>query len=160
MARSIGGNLGAFLDAIAWSEGTVQIPNSDDGYNVLVGSTPTHPLLFSSYKDHPRIYNKQLNSTAAGRYQLLARYFDAYKKILNLTDFSPASQDTIAIKQIRECGAFNDALDGNVFNAVNKCCRIWASLPGSPYGQPTHTKTDILQAYLTAGGTMVETAQA
>ena len=158
MTYSVGGNIGAFLDSIAWAEGTSVIPNSDDGYRVLVGSTSSHPLLFSSYKDHPRVYNRELNSTAAGRYQLLARYFDAYKKILNLSDFSPASQDVIAIKQIRECGAFNDVLEGNIFNAVGKCNRIWASFPNSRYSQPTHTETDILNAYLKAGGTCCVTA--
>ena len=62
----------AFLDMIAFSEiGTALLVKSDNGYNVLVGSTAAKPLLFDSYADHPRIYNKQFNSTAAGRYQLL-----------------------------------------------------------------------------------------
>ena len=65
------GNRQAFLDMLAWSEGTSTITESDNGYNVLVGSTPEHPLLFESYADHPRILNPDLDSTAAGRYRLM-----------------------------------------------------------------------------------------
>src|SRR5271155_5299338 len=95
-------NREAFLSTIAWSEGTSRVAGSDNGYNVLVGGT-----LFTSYADHPRVsvFLPKLNiySTAAGRYQLLERYFDSYKALLDLPDFSPASQDAIALQQIDEC---------------------------------------------------------
>lgn len=70
----LGDNRKAFLNMIAFSEGTSTIEGSDNGYNVLVGGT-----LFDSYADHPRklvVINSKLKSTAAGRYQLLSRYFD------------------------------------------------------------------------------------
>ncbi|MGC7995735.1 lysozyme, partial [Salmonella enterica] len=79
--------------------------------------------------------NPTLSSTAAGRYQLLARYFDAYKKQLNLPDFSPASQDAIALQQIKERGALADVDAGRFDIAVGKVRNIWASLPGAGYGQ-------------------------
>ena len=60
------GNRSAFLDMLAWSEGTSTITDSDDGYNVLCGATPEHPLLFESYADHPRVLNAELDSTARG----------------------------------------------------------------------------------------------
>src|SRR5579862_2838471 len=92
----------AFLDMISFSEGTYG--KGDNGYNVLVGGS-----FFDGYDDHPRIsvYLPSLNihSTAAGRYQILERYFDAYKARLGLADFSPASQDAIALQMISECGA-------------------------------------------------------
>src|ERR1700728_768187 len=112
------GNRRAFLDMLAWSEGTSTIPGSDNGYNVLVGSTPEHPLLFESYADHPRILNTELDSTAAGRYQLLEKYYDAYKQMLGLPDFSPASQDTIALRQISEKQALADIDTGNIGIAI------------------------------------------
>ena len=38
----------AFLDMIAWSElGEELIDISDNGYNVIVGSTPSRPILFN-----------------------------------------------------------------------------------------------------------------
>ena len=73
-------NRAAFLDMIAFSEiGPDLLAKSDNGYNILCGSTPAHPLLFNSYGDHPRqamfLPKLGIYSTAAGRYQLLARYF-------------------------------------------------------------------------------------
>ncbi len=150
----ITGNRSAFLDMLAWSEGTSTIPGSDNGYNVLCGATPTHPLLFTSYADHPHIYNHALDSTAAGRYQLLARYFDAYKQKLGLPDFSPASQDAIALQQITERRALLDIDAGNITLAILKCSTIWASLPGAPYGQRQNKLSDLQAIYLKAGGTL------
>src|ERR1700742_991434 len=98
-------NLDAFLKMIGFSEGTLFIPHSDEGYRVIVGSTPAHPHLFLSYADHPRIavrLSPTLTSTAAGRYQILERFYDSYKTSLNLPDFSPTSQDAIATQMIRE----------------------------------------------------------
>lgn len=140
-------NLAAFLDMIAHSEGTCTIAGSDDGYNVLVGGK-----LFSGYADHPRVLNKALRSTAAGRYQLLARYFDAYKRLLNLTDFSPESQDKIAIQQITESKALSAVEAGEFATAVGLCAHIWASLPGAGYNQHENKLADLQAVYAGAGG--------
>jgi muramidase (phage lysozyme) len=148
-------NRKAFLDMIAFSEGTSKIPNSDNGYKVIVGSTISHPNLMTSYADHPRRLihlNGTLASTAAGRYQLLSRYFDVYKKQLNLPDFSPASQDAIALQQIKECKALADIDAGNIQLAIIKCAHIWASLPGAGYGQHENKMAALVTAYTTAGG--------
>jgi muramidase (phage lysozyme) len=145
-------NLKAFLDTIAYSEGTdngIQKTN-DRGYDVLVGGG-----LFYSYADHPRkliVLRQGLASTAAGRYQLLARYFDAYKKQLNLTDFSPASQDAIAIQQIKERKALPDIEAGYIGVALEKCRNIWASLPGAGYGQHENELHVLLDKYKKFGG--------
>lgn len=147
-------NRRAFLDMISHSEGT--FGRGDNGYNVLVGGD-----LFFNYDDHPRRIVKlprrgqePIYSTAAGRYQLLARYFDFYKKKLNLTDFSPSSQDAIALQQIKECKALDDVDAGRIDQAIKKCARIWASLPGAGYGQPEKKIEFLLAAYTKAGGTL------
>lgn len=47
MTRSLdlGPNISAFLVMIAWSEiGPTLLEETDDGYNVLVGSTPGRPF--------------------------------------------------------------------------------------------------------------------
>src|ERR1019366_1259779 len=79
-AAQLGGtNVCAFLDAIAVSEiGAALLSKSDNGYNCLVGSTPMHPALFSDYSQHPDIFNKQCNSDAAGRYQIMHHWWLAY----------------------------------------------------------------------------------
>lgn len=145
-------NQKAFLDMLAYSEiGAQLLKASDNGYNVIVGGE-----LFHSYKDHPRKVVKLgklgIQSTAAGRYQLLARYYDVYKKQLNLPDFSPASQDAIALQQIREQRALADIELGQLAAAVAKCKNIWASLPGAGYKQHENP-LDLLQvAFVAAGG--------
>ncbi len=141
-------NTMAFLDMIAYSEGTAG--RGDDGYNILVGGS-----LFDGYADHPRKVvrlNPGLSSTAAGRYQLLMRYFDAYKLVLKLPDFSPESQDAIAIQQIRECRALDLIAAGKCEEAVGKVAHIWASLPGAGYNQHENKMATLLAAYEKAGG--------
>ena len=149
-------NLQAFLDMIAYSEiGPRLLKASDNGYNVIVGSTPEKPILFYDYRDHPRVYIKAINSTAAGRYQILARYFDAYKSQLNLPDFSPQSQDAIAVQLIKECRALGDIEAGLLAFAIKKCSSRWASLPGAGYGQHENAYPVLAAAYRTAGGAIV-----
>lgn len=139
----------AFLTMLAISEGT--FGRGDDGYNVLVGGS-----LFSSYADHPRKVvrlSKALSSTAAGRYQILERYYDAYRIKLHLPDFSPASQDAIAMQLIRECRALPMIAAGRIRDAINACSSRWASLPGANYpGQRMNHMDDLLNAYRNAGG--------
>lgn len=152
-----GQNRCAFLDMLAMSEiGAPLLEQTDDGYNVLVGATPDDLLTFSSYAQHPNVYNAQLGSTAAGRYQILYRWWAVYQNLLNLPDFSPLSQDMYALRQIREHKAL-PLIDAGAFEAaVYACNSIWASLTGSPYGQNTHP-TDVLQsAYLAAGGQLAK----
>lgn len=144
-------NLKAFLDTISFSEGTYG--KGDNGYNVLVGGT-----LFEGYADHPRkkVYLPKLGiySTAAGRYQLLARYFDAYKKQLKLPDFSPSSQDAVAVQQIRERKALEPLAQGDFNGAAALCAPIWASFPGAGYGQHEHPLKRLQEAFIRFGGVM------
>jgi muramidase (phage lysozyme) len=148
-------NQQAFLDMIAVSEiGIPLLKATTNGYNVLVGATAAHPLTFTSYADHPNILNKSLKSTAAGRYQLLHRYYDPYCRILGLTDFLPSSQDAIALQQIKECRAFADIEAGNITSAISKCAHIWASLPGASYGQHENKLDNLLAAYQKSGGAL------
>jgi muramidase (phage lysozyme) len=146
-------NQKAFLDMLGWSEiGPELLAESDNGYNVLVGSTPAEPLLFHSYADHPNIYNTEFDSTAAGRYQLLYHWWVPYKRLLGLTDFSPASQDAVALQQIRERGALPLIEAGDIRNAISRCSNIWASLPGNSYGQHANTVAGLVAAFEKAGG--------
>lgn len=147
-------NLAAFLDMIAFSEiGPKLLAASDDGYNVIVGGS-----LFDSYEDHPRklvdLPRLGIKSTAAGRYQLLARYFSAYKAQFprNVHDFSPMAQDWIALQQIRERRATADIIAGRFDAAVAKVSNIWASLPGAGYGQHENKLEALRLAYTNAGG--------
>lgn len=154
MARleNLSKNLAALLDTIAWAEGTSNHPDTqDDGYDVIVNPGG----VFTDYSAHPKKrveYQPGHYSTAAGRYQLLARYYDHYTLKLDLPDFSPSSQDRIAIQQIRECHALELVESGKIRAAITKICRIWASMPGSPYKQPTRSMAKCLAKYGEYGG--------
>lgn len=146
----------AFLDMLAWSEGTDngRQPTKNHGYDVIVGGS-----LFTDYADHPRkliTLNQRLKSTAAGRYQLLARYWDAYRKQLGLNDFSPANQDAVALQQIKERGALPLIDRGEIRQAIDRCSNIWASLPGAGYGQFEHKADALIAKFKAAGGKVNE----
>lgn len=151
-------NRRAFLDTLAWSEiGPVMLamPETDRGYKVIVGSTPKKLILMESYADHPRqliTLSATLKSTAAGRYQLLSRYFDPYKRLLGLKDFGPDAQDAIALQQIKERRALDDIDAGRFHDAIRKVKNIWASLPGAGYGQHENKLRDLEEVYQSAGG--------
>lgn len=156
-AEEAGGqNVVAFLDMLAWSEGTdhPKQKSNDRGYDVIVGGE-----LFTSYRDHPRrvvtLPRLGIKSTAAGRYQLLARFWPHYRDLLELDDFGPYSQDLVAVQLIREQRAIGDVKAGRVVPAIEKCRNIWASLPGAGYGQHEHKLEALLAEYKRAGGVLV-----
>jgi muramidase (phage lysozyme) len=143
-------NRKAFLSMIAFSEGTYNIGKCS-GYSALFGGGA-----FSSFADHPRqeFYIKRLNifTSAAGRYQIEKGMFDAYKRLLDLPDFTPQSQDAIAIQMIKEKGALPDIDAGRIPLAIAKCASIWASFPSSKAGQPAKTMAELLGAFTGNGG--------
>ena len=148
-----GRNVLAFLDMIAVSEiGTRLLTVSDDGYNVIVGSTPQAPILFDDYAQHPRRYQRAQNSDAAGRYQIMSRYWEHYRVQLGLPDFGKRSQDLWAIQLIRECRALSLIQGGLFADAVHACRSRWASFPGAGYGQHENALEPLRAAYVDAGG--------
>lgn len=146
-------NVIPYLDMLAMSEiGAEMLADSDDGYNVLVGSVPGAILTFDSYAKHPDVYNKALKSSAAGRYQIMYLYWPYYRKLLRLPDFGKLSQDLYAIQQIEECRAMPLLENGNLAGAIACTAHIWASLPGNKYGQHPHDYSWLRDAFLAAGG--------
>lgn len=145
-------NVRAFLNMIAYAEGT----SGADGYRTLFGGG-----LFDSYADHPRRVftftnriGQTLRTTAAGRYQFLARTWDGLRAKLNLPDFSPPNQDAGAIELIRERGALNDVKAGRFVTAVEKVAPVWASLPGAGYNQPERKLSALVTVYTASGGNL------
>ncbi len=133
-------NVRKFLMLICYCEGT---DKHGKPYNVLFGYE-----YFDDLSTHPNIKKKFGNtfSSAAGRYQILYKTFVSLK----MPDFQPETQDKAAIELIRRRGAYADILDGKFESAINKTNKEWASLPNSPYGQPTHKMEDCLNFIKTA----------
>lgn len=125
----------ALLGTIAFAEGTHAHYNYTFAYRT-----------FSSYRDHPRIRvcAGDYCSTAAGRYQILSGTWSGIRS--GLSDFSPPNQDQAALRLIRGRGVTNiDGIDtyDEFAAAIRKLNREWASLPGSPYGQPVKTMSSL-----------------
>lgn len=142
-------NVLAFLAVVRAGEGT----SDPDGYRRHFGGR-----LFTGYADHPRVAITAggYTSTAAGAYQLLARTWDGLVQQYGFPDFSPASQDEAAVALIIGRGALAAVRAGRLDEAIAACNREWASLPGSPYGQPTRTLAQATRTYLAAGGVIGE----
>ena len=125
----------AFLDMLAWSEGTDngRQKTRNHGYDVIVGGE-----LFTDYSDHPRklvTLNPKLKSTGAGRYQLLS-WWDAYRKAWPERLLSEKSGRWGDWQQIKERTLTISIAEKP--SAIDCCSNIWASLPGAGYGQSEH----------------------
>ena len=145
----------AFLDMLAWSEGTDngRQKTRNHGYDVIVGGE-----LFTDYSDHPRklvTLNPNSNQQAPDATSF-SRWWDAYRKQLGLKDFSPKSQDAVALQQIKERGALPMIDRGDIRQAIDRCSNIWASLPGAGYGQFEHKADSLIAKFKEAGGTVRE----
>ena len=81
---------------------------------------------------------------------------DAYRKQLGLKDFSPKSQDAVALQQIKERGALPMIDRGDIRQAIDRCSNIRASLPGAGYGQFEHKADSLIAKFKEAGGTVRE----
>ena len=148
-------NVRAFLHVIRAGEGTAD----EDGYRRQFGGE-----LFTDFSRHPNraitktLGDKQLTSTAAGAYQFLGRTWSECQAALNLPDFSPASQDLAAVFLIARRKGLEHIIAGRLEQAIAACANEWASLPGSPYGQPTKTLAQCHAVYKQHGGTYAPAA--
>ena len=145
----------AFLDMLAWSEGTDngRQKTRNHGYDVIVGGSYLLLLRSPSQTCHAK------PKTQINRRRTLPasfRWWDAYRKQLGLKDFSPKSQDAVALQQIKERGALPMIDRGDIRQAIDRCSNIWASLPGAGYGQFEHKADSLIAKFKEAGGTVRE----
>ncbi len=140
-------NLKAFLIMLQYAEGTF----GQDGYRKLFGGG-----LVNDLSKHPNRATKKwgITSTAAGAYQILSKTWTELQQKIGLPDFSPLSQDKAAIELIRRRKALEDVMAGRIHDALQKCRKEWASLPGAGYGQNEKNKNELLMIYRTAGGSV------
>lgn len=124
-------NVQSYLHMLSSAEGTAEASNP---YAVGFGGATIDDL-----SQHPgtataftQTDGKRNTSTAAGAYQFLKPTWDGIQKSLNLTDFSPRSQDMGAVYLMNQNGSLQDVMDGNYQSALQKDGKTWASLPTSP----------------------------
>jgi muramidase (phage lysozyme) len=135
----------AFLTVISWAEGT----DGKDGYKTHFGYEK-----FEDFSDHPRKVKSAsgFRSDAAGKYQAMSFTWDRIAKKIGLKDFSPANQDLFAVELLKECGAYDLIMQGNIEAAIIAASPTWASFPkqggGSFYpDQPAKPMPALLQRY-------------
>jgi muramidase (phage lysozyme) len=138
-------NVAAFLRVIRACEGTA----ADNGYEVTFGYEPITDL-----SDHPRrkIRRNGYVSTAAGAYQFIEDTWDEMAAKYGLPDFSPESQDAAAVGLLIRANALDVIRAGRLEEAIARTNRTWASLPGSPYGQPVRTLDFCRRVFAMYGG--------
>ena len=145
----------AFLDMLAWSEGTDngRQKTRNHGYDVIVSGE-----LFADYSDHPR--------------KLVTLNQNSNQQAPDATSFFPVggmptasslaerllskSQDAATWQQIKERGALPMIDRGDIRQAIDRCSNIWASLPGAGYGQFEHKADSLIAKFKEAGGTVRE----
>jgi muramidase (phage lysozyme) len=134
----------AFLDTIAYAEGTF----NDMGYRTqftykYFSDLSGHPsqVLCSQYKGKP------LCSTAAGRYQFLKKTWDLLAPQIKAHNFGPLNQDLAALALLEQHNAIPLILGNEIIKALAAVKEVWASLPDSPYKQPTMNALTLQKIY-------------
>jgi muramidase (phage lysozyme) len=145
-------NVAAFLKAIGEAEG--------GGYDFKYGAVKgkrNDPWRFTDTSTHPGPgYGG--HTTAAGMYQITIDTWRDHGGKMGLTDFSPKTQDLIAVEMLRSLGVIDNIKSGDIAGAMPQAAKKWAALPMGPglanrYPPQPFTDYDtFLATYKSAGG--------
>jgi muramidase (phage lysozyme) len=160
--------LSAFLDLIAWSEGTTTSPvTKNDGYDIIVSGVDGRHV-FTDYSAHPFSLGRPpilvraargpantpggegepvIYSTASGRYQIELETWKEIAAQAHLGTFSQANQDVAALALIDRRHATEAILHGAIGEALQACGLEWASFPGNLYNQGAHPAVELFAIY-------------
>lgn len=102
-------------------------------------------------------------TTASGRYQInLQNWTENGKKKMGLNDFSPNSQDLIAVEGLRQKNALDSVIEGNMETAISKAAQTWNALPLGKgkakrvTDQPYRKYEDVVAIFKSHGGTVTK----
>ena len=146
-------NVRAFIRAIAMAEG--------GDYNLKFGGVKgrkNDPWSFSDYSTHPGA-GKGGSITAAGMYQINEGTWRESGGKIGLHDFSPGTQDLLAVEILRELHVIQAIKEGDLATALSAASRRWAALPQGPGlgnrypPQPFKSYDEFLACYKENGGT-------
>lgn len=146
-------NIQAFLKAIADAEG--------GGYDFKYGAVKgkkNDPWRFSDYSTHPGPGSGGV-TTASGMYQINKATWQNHGVLrMGLTDFTPETQDLIAVSMLQGLGVIDKIKEGDIEAGVSQASKPWAALPEGPgkpgrHNQPYVEFEHFEAAYKAAGGT-------
>lgn len=149
-------NVGAFLRVIREGESS-QEPVA---YRMRWGGLGKPVAYFDDFSKHPRIFEPTTGgrqSSAAGAYQIVATTYDSIAPSLGITDFTPTSQDALAIALIDRRGALDDVMAGRIRTAIADLRAEWTSLPGAVENSGRYTMDRALAVYAKYGGRLAVT---
>lgn len=127
-------NIQAFLKAIAEAEGG----GYDFKYGAIRGKR-NDPWRFTDFSTHPGA-GFGGKTTAAGMYQ---ENIDTWREMggnMGLSDFTPETQDLVAVEILRIIKAIDKIKAGDISGALDKASHRWSSLPQGK-GLPGHYPT-------------------
>lgn len=166
-----GTNVQAFLRAVRVGESHPEDPLA---YRALFGwrHGETGQVWTGSLATHPRaaFRSKWGWTSAFGAYQAMAAVpgkvttdtwdnFDSWcRRAGYVPTMEPADQDLFAVWCLERRRALDAVCEGRFEEAVHLCAKEWASLPGSPYGQPTVTMGELANVYRAFGGILAPQA--
>lgn len=144
-------NVKAFIAAIAMAEG--------GDYNLKFGGVKGKKhdkWQFSDFSTHPGpgIDGK---TTAAGMYQINRDTWKEMGAKMGLGDFTPETQNLLAVEILRTLGVIGDIISGDIAVALSSASRRWAALPQGPdkggrYAQPYTSYEEFEASYQANGG--------
>ena len=142
----------AFLDMLAWSEGTDngRQKTRNHGYDVIVGGE-----LFTDYSSLLQTCHAKPNSINRRRTLPASfRWWDAYRKQRPERLLSEKS-GRCGIAADQGAGALPMIDRGDIRQAIDRCSNIWASLPGAGWSFE-HKADSLIAKFKEAGGTVRE----
>ena len=146
-------NIAAFLRSIAAAEGG----DYDFKYGAVKGKR-NDPWRFADTSTHPGAGHGG-KTTAAGMYQITIATWRQHGGKMGLTDFTPRTQDLIAVEMLRSLGVIEKIKVGEIAGVMPQVARWWAALPMGPGlanrypPQPYVDYNTFLANYKAAGGT-------
>ena len=143
---------GTFLDTYAGVVGGTD--NGRQKTEIMVGRHCRRKAIL--VLDHPHKL-VTLNQNSNQRRRTLTGFFPlvgCLPQAAAQKDFSPKSQDAVALQQIKERSALPMIDRGDIRQAIDRCNNIWASLPGAGYGQFEHKADSLIATKFEAGLTV------
>jgi muramidase (phage lysozyme) len=141
----------ALMDVIGKGEGTFDPKTGKRTYNKIFGGKRV-----ALGKEHPGIYVPfgKTTSSAAGFGQFLEKTWKGVDGVFGggLDFNNPHDQELAVVELMRQRGMIGPLMQGDTATAIKKGGKEWASLPGSPYGQPTQSLSGALSTFNTRLG--------
>jgi hypothetical protein len=131
----------AYLDLVAWKEvrpgHSLNADGSPAGYRDRNGVSGSHGTMPESATANNGTFPRDELQYNVGRYQMKQVDVDDMRKRYDpkIDDFSPESQDRIAVAKMKYRDVIEPLQSGDIRTAIKNGGKEWASLPGSPYGQ-------------------------